>query len=144
MGDCPVAVVSACLLGRCCRYDGGHKLVPGLRRRLEAAGYHILAVCPEAEAGLPIPRPPMDLHLAPDGSVQCLDADGHDHSPLLLDWCEREVACLSQNPPALFVLKSKSPSCGLAQQPPGLFAAAVRQAFPSAHFTDDPALPELP
>lgn len=140
----PVAIVSACLLGRPSRYDGRHKLAPALRPLLEGRGYRILALCPEADAGLPTPRPPMDLRVGPDGTIRCLDIHGCDHTPLLADWIATILERLRPLAPALFVLKAKSPSCGLKKSPPGLFAAAAREAFPDARFLDEADLPPLP
>ena len=51
-------LVSACLLGVCCRYDGASKPHP-LAAAL--AGRHTLVpVCPEQLGGLPTPRPPAE------------------------------------------------------------------------------------
>jgi hypothetical protein len=52
--------ISSCLLGNNVRYDGGHKLDPYLRDTL---GQIVLwaPVCPEVEAGLTVPREPMQL-----------------------------------------------------------------------------------
>lgn len=133
----PLAVVSACLLGRPCRYDGHHKLAPTLRQQLEGRGFRILPLCAEADSGLPVPRPPMDLHPAADGSVRCIDVNGIDHTDTLQAWISATVDALRPQDPALFVLKSKSPSCGLRLRPQGLFAAALQKAFPNARFFDE-------
>ena len=140
-GRRPLAVVSACLLGRACRYDGKHKLVPGLAERLGTAGYDVLSVCPETDSGLGCPRPPMDLHPVPppDGELHALRADGTDCTPVLSAWVENLLAKLRQRPPVLCVLKSKSPSCGISGARPGLFASALGKAFPDACFQEEAA-----
>ena len=58
-------LVSRCLMGVLCRYHGeryrfGRDLTRdhGIVRRLRARGCDIVAVCPEVDAGLPVPRPP--------------------------------------------------------------------------------------
>ncbi|MBR6020975.1 MAG: DUF523 domain-containing protein [Kiritimatiellae bacterium] len=139
------ALVSACLLGRASRYDGRHKLLPGLREALADAGFSVIPLCPEADAGLPVPRPPFDLFPAPDGSVRAIDRTGADLTPVLLRWIDSVLPSLREHPPALVVLKAKSPSCNLfPPSPPGLFARALRLAFPSAVFLDESsALPFL-
>ena len=51
-------LISACLLGACCRYDGKSKECPAaleLRRQHE-----LVPVCPEQLGGLPTPRPPCE------------------------------------------------------------------------------------
>ena len=50
----PPLLVSACLVGEICRYDGGHNAVPGIVE-LAAQG-RVLALCPEMLGGLPCPR----------------------------------------------------------------------------------------
>src|SRR2546425_13377860 len=52
--------ISACLLGEPVRYDGGHKREPFLT---DVLGKHVewVAVCPEVELGLGVPRPPIDF-----------------------------------------------------------------------------------
>ena len=139
MPDAPLAVVSACLLGRDCRYDGRNKLVPGLAERLEATGYEVAAVCPETDSGLGCPRPPMDLHPVPppDGALRALRVDGTDCTPVLEAWIGATIAELRDRPPALCILKSKSPSCGIHPPRPGLFASALRRAFPSIPILDE-------
>lgn len=132
-----VVVVSDCLLGRACRYNGGHKRVPGLHEALAAADCRVLSFCPETDSGLPVPRPPMDLHPGPDGHLRALRKDGTDCTPPLQAWIHRTVEALKETPPDLCILKAKSPSCGIHPPHPGLFAEALRRAFPTARLVDE-------
>jgi uncharacterized protein YbbK (DUF523 family) len=50
-------LVSACLLGRACRFDGKDKLVPGLEDALRAEKVEAVPFCPEEAGGLGTPRP---------------------------------------------------------------------------------------
>ena len=52
-------VVSACLLGENCKYNGGNNYCPKVAAFLE--GHEVIPVCPELEAGLGCPRVPMEL-----------------------------------------------------------------------------------
>ncbi|MFP2899608.1 2-thiouracil desulfurase family protein [Corallococcus sp. 4LFB] len=52
-------LVSACLLGEACRYDGRSQRSESVLAALE--GKAVIPICPEAAAGLGIPRPPVDL-----------------------------------------------------------------------------------
>jgi uncharacterized protein YbbK (DUF523 family) len=83
----------------------------------------------------------MDLHRLPGGDIRCLRQDGTDLTPALAAWIDATIRRLLPLAPSLFILKSKSPSCGLALDPPGLFADAARRAFPAARFLDEHALP---
>ena len=130
--------MSACLLGRPSRYDGGHKLLPTLADALSRAGYSVSALCPEADAGLPVPRPPFDLFPGPGGAFRAIDRTGADLTPVLLRWIDETMPALRADPPSLVILKAKSPSCNLfPPKPEGLFARALRLAFPEAEFLDE-------
>ena len=52
-------LVSACLLGENCKYNGGNNYCPKVAAFLE--GHEVIPVCPELEAGLGCPRVPMEL-----------------------------------------------------------------------------------
>ena len=52
-------LVSACLLGENCKYNGGNNRSEALLRRLQ--GHEVLPVCPEVLSGLGVPRPCVEL-----------------------------------------------------------------------------------
>ena len=125
-------LVSACLLGRACRYDGGSKPVEA------ALGLpDVVPVCPEELGGLGTPRPPAQLvggdgAAVLEGSARVLREDGVDVSEAFLVGA-REAARIGEG---CFraVLKARSPSCGVGQtwidgrvrQGDGVFAALLR------------------
>jgi uncharacterized protein YbbK (DUF523 family) len=136
----PLVGVSACLLGRAVRYDGGHKLDEWIKHELGRM-VEFVAVCPEAEAGLGVPRQAMRLVRGTAGPRLVGLDNGRDITAGLLDYSEAKLEELARLPLAGFVLKSRSPSCGLAVavtgpegEPdgtaPGLFAWALRRRFP--------------
>lgn len=105
MKHAPKFLVSACLCGLACRYDGRSSLVPAL-----AALYDqglALAVCPEVEGGLPVPRPPCELVRG-----RALTREGADRTREFLAGAERALALALEYDLRLAVLKEKSPSCG--------------------------------
>ena len=51
--------VSACLLGRNCKYNGGNNRSQAVLDFLE--GHVVIPVCPEVTGGLPVPRVPVEL-----------------------------------------------------------------------------------
>jgi uncharacterized protein YbbK (DUF523 family)/uncharacterized protein YbgA (DUF1722 family) len=143
--------ISACLLGERVRYDGGHKrnafLVEELGKQVEW-----VAVCPEVELGLGVPRPPIAL-VRVNGAIRLrVTTTGED----LTDAMRAHVAWRAQSLASLaldgYVLKSKSPSCGLARVPVrdddgaddrsgrGLFAEALAQAMPHLPLEDEARL----
>lgn len=120
-------VVSACLLGLACRYDGAAKPSPAVPAAL--AGRVALPVCPETAAGLGVPRPP--FHVGPGEAAAVIaadrglpDATGRDVAPRLLPACRRLVALAVAAGAVEAVLKERSPSCGVhaTHGPAGLVA----------------------
>ncbi len=110
----PRVLVSACLLGVRCRYDGEAKHYAGVQEALEGA--ELVPVCPEQAGGLPTPRVACDLS-GGDGSAvwarkaRVLDRDGVDRSAAFREGARR---CLQAAPDAQWaLLKSGSPSCGV-------------------------------
>lgn len=106
-------IVSRCLLGDACRYNGSAKPCPEVQDLCRREGVQVVGVCPETASGLPVPRPPAEQR---EGRV--LLQDGRDVTE---DFClgarrslqkVRASGALGQAAP-LAVLKAKSPSCGV-------------------------------
>ena len=119
MGDIKPIIVSACLLGEPCRYDGKDVPCPEVVACLE--GRMTIPVCPETFGGLPIPRTPSERQ--PDGRV--LDASGADVTKAfelgagLVVELARELGCEQA------ILKDKSPSCGVHRIYDGTFTGKL-------------------
>ncbi len=98
-------LISACLLGVPCRYDGASKPVP--RIELLTERFVLVPVCPEQLGGLPTPRVPAEKC----GSC-VLTRDGRDVTENYLRGAQEalRIACITGCKAAL--LKAKSPSCG--------------------------------
>lgn len=134
--------ISACLLGEKVRFDGGHKLDTYIRDTL-GPYFDFVPVCPEVAIGLGVPRPTLRLvgDPAQPRAVGVRDPDRDVTAPLR-QYGRRMVQELP--PLAGFLLKSKSPSCGMArvkvyqdQGPP----RAGRGLFADALLTGRPLLP---
>lgn len=98
-------LVSACLLGVGCRYDGGHKLSPqvtALIRRDE-----LVPVCPEQLGGLPTPRPPCER-----SGGRVLSQRGEDRTEPFLRGAREALRLYHLLGCEAAILKSRSPSCG--------------------------------
>lgn len=136
--------VSACLLGHAVRYDGADKKHPFILNVLSQQ-CELVAVCPEAGAGLGVPRPPVrlvgDLHQARALGV---DDPSLDVTVALLDYAHAQVNELSGL--AGFIFKSRSPSCGLLDTPVFAAGATVTEMYGSGLFarTLVNAYPDLP
>ncbi len=135
--------VSACLLGEEVRFDGGHKRDRFLADIL-ASYIEWVPVCPEVEMGLGTPREPMRLVQAGTGVRMMTTRTGIDHTEGMQAWARRRLRALEAEDLCGYVLKSKSPSCGMervkvyaphggmpARGGRGLFAEALMQRFPA-------------
>ena len=108
-------LVSACLLGERCKYNGGHNYNQALVDYV--ADKEVIAVCPEVLAGLPVPRPPVEL-----AAGHVVDATGQRYDALLEKGIERSLAAISGKKVDLAILQSRSPSCGVNQVYDGSFS----------------------
>ena len=138
----PRVGVSSCLVGQRVRYDGGDKRDQHLIDAL-AGLVEWVPVCPEVEIGLGTPRPPINLQQRPDGVHLIMPSTGRDLTDDMRHYAEARVDALRALGLSGYVLKSKSPSCGLGsaktydeagvllnQQGTGLFAEALRRKMP--------------
>jgi uncharacterized protein YbgA (DUF1722 family)/uncharacterized protein YbbK (DUF523 family) len=137
--------VSACLLGDQVRFDGQHKRDGFLADELGPM-VEWVRVCPEIEVGMGVPREPVRLIAHRDGPrMQGLHTD-EDWTARMNRFAAARVRALAREGLSGFVLKSKSPSCGMervklypdgeAKAPvnargTGLFAAALLRALPN-------------
>ena len=98
-------LISACLLGVPCRYDGASKPVP--RIELLTERFVLVPVCPEQLGGLPTPRTPAERC----GSC-VLTRDGRDVTENYLRGAQEALRIARITGCKTALLKAKSPSCG--------------------------------
>ena len=107
-------IVSACLLGRNCKYNGGNNRNQKVLDFLQ--GHEVVAVCPEVAAGLGVPRIPVEIV---EGVVR--DRDGNSYDEALRSAVKgilQEIKGLNID---CAVLQSRSPTCGVNQIYDGTF-----------------------
>ncbi len=104
--------VSSCLLGELVRFDGGHKRDPFL---VELLGQYVewVPVCPEFEIGLGVPRETLRLERKENQIHLIAPKSGADHTRSMRVWANGCLRQLAQKDLSGYVLKSKSPSCGM-------------------------------
>ena len=109
-------MVSACLLGRNCKYSGGNNLDEKVVAFVQ--GHEVIPVCPEEAAGLGIPRVPMEIV---DGVL--INKEG-----VVVDEPVRRAVkkIVEENRDVdLAILKSRSPTCGVKQVYDGTFSGTL-------------------
>ena len=99
-------LVSACLVGVACRYDGKRIEIGGDMLRLMAR-HALIPFCPEVYAGLPTPREPSEIR---GGRVY--SRDGRDVTKSFLHGAGQALALARLYGCTAAVLKARSPSCG--------------------------------
>lgn len=108
-------LVSACLCGVACRWDGRAATVERLAA-LHRQGL-ALAVCPEADGGLPTPRSPCELR-----NGRAVTRDGKDLTAEFQAGAAHALRLAQQHNIRLAVLKERSPSCGSTEVYDGTFS----------------------
>jgi uncharacterized protein YbbK (DUF523 family) len=126
-----VVLVSACLLGVRCRFDGQDRENPAAVARV-AGDAELLPVCPEVLARFGVPRP--TITLSADLKV-ATDAKGNDVTAALEAGARLADLFATEAGAARALLKERSPSCGTkqvhgpdgVQDGEGRFAARLRK-----------------
>ena len=143
----PLVGVSRCLLGDAVRYDGRSKANTIVIEKLGEI-FTLVPVCPEVEAGLSVPRPPVQL----TSSINNPKLTGRDDASLdvtniMQRYCNTKPAELDHL--SGFIFKSRSPSCGLNSTPVfidglcvtetarGVFARRLCEAYPNLPVIED-------
>lgn len=121
-------VVSACLMGCSCKYNGGNNFNPAVKRFL--AGKEYVLICPEADGGLPTPREASEIQggtgfdvLA--GSARVAGETGRDVSSEFLQGANAAVQIARDFGAGAALLKERSPSCGVRSIYSGDFSNTV-------------------
>lgn len=104
--------VSSCLLGNNVRYDGSHKLEISIRDIL-GKKFNLIAVCPEEEIGMGIPREKVDLYGSVKKPYMIGDETGIDWTAKMNRYSIQKLKCLKEIKLRGFILKKDSPSCGM-------------------------------
>lgn len=111
-------LVSACLLGVKCRYDGGGKRVEELAEALKDE--NIYPICPEQLGGLSIPRPPAEI-----SGGRVVSKSGDDVTDAFRRGAEAVLKIAKEHGCKIAVLKENSPSCGCGKVYDGTFSGIL-------------------
>ena len=110
--------VSACLMGKNCKYNGGNNYSEAVKKYVE--GHEVISMCPEVEGGLPIPRTPAEIV---NGVVT--NRDGVSVDKEFRAGADKILDVLLEEKVELAILQSRSPSCGIGRIYDGSFTKTL-------------------
>ena len=111
-------LVSACLLGENCKYNGGNNYNPAVAEFVKDK--EVLPICPEMMAGMGCPRIPIEIV---DGVL--MDRDGNNVDAAMRKAVEQAMEMIRKEDIQCAVLQSRSPTCGVNQIYDGSFSGKL-------------------
>ncbi|MDE7219430.1 MAG: DUF523 domain-containing protein [Oscillospiraceae bacterium] len=111
-------LVSACLLGENCKYNGGNNYSPAVEALRER--YELIPVCPEQLGGLPTPRIPAERV-----GEKVLTREGQDVTEAFRQGAEKTLTIAQTEGVARAVFQVRSPSCGCGTIYDGMFSGKL-------------------
>jgi uncharacterized protein YbbK (DUF523 family) len=123
-----VFLVSACLVGIPCQYDGG-SCCNDRTQDLATQG-SVLPFCPEVAGGLPTPRPPAEIqggdgHDVLEGRTRVVNIEGKDVTAEFLAGAQQALRVAHRWGIKEAILKARSPSCGVGRIYDGSFSGRL-------------------
>ena len=115
-------LVSACLLGICCRYDGRGNPNHNVLSLLDREDVTLIPVCPEQLGGLPTPRIPSERQ-----GRNVVNRAGEDVTPQFVQGAEEALRIAKAYGCTTAILKERSPSCGCGTIYDGTFTGTVTE-----------------
>ena len=109
-------IASSCLLGKCCRYSGGHSKSQNVLDYLQGQKY--ISVCPEILGGMATPRLPAEIvgGTGKDvmlGKANVYNSQGQDVTGFFITGAHKAAKLAHKNKAVSAILKENSPSCGV-------------------------------
>lgn len=103
-------LVSACLLGINCKYDGNNNKSDTIEKYLE--GKQFIIVCPEQLGGLSTPRTPSEIVNNNSDTLNVMSKDGKDVTENFIKGAKETLKIAKMYKCTEAILKEGSPSCG--------------------------------
>lgn len=131
-------LISRCLLGEKVRYDGEAKFCDHPLIKQWLAEGRIVAVCPEVEGGLPVPRAAAEIHGLGGGEavlenkIFIQNKLGQDVTQEFILGAQKALKLIKEHNIKVAILKERSPSCGSSEIYDGNFN---KQTIPGAGVT---------
>ena len=113
-------LVSACLLGINCKYNGGNNALPAEIVEKLKEKYEFVAVCPESDGGLSTPRKPSERR-----GEAVMNCEGEDVTAQYRRGAELALKAAKENKCQKALFKERSPSCGSGRIYDGSFSHTI-------------------
>ena len=111
-------LVSACLLGVNCKYNGGNNYSEAVAEFVKDK--EVIAICPEMLAGMGCPRTPIEIV---DGVL--MDRNGNNVDAAMRNAIAIAMEQISGEEISCAILQSRSPTCGVNQVYDGTFSGTL-------------------
>ena len=119
-------LISACLLGKHCRYNGGHSH----QKELDIFDVDWIPVCPEEAGNLGTPRPVAEMQASAEdilnGRGSIITNSGRDVTKKIIDGAKKSLIKGISSGVEYAILKSRSPSCGNGKVYDGTFSHSLK------------------
>ncbi len=126
-------ILSSCLEGKNCKYNGGNNYNEELMELLRTNGVDVISVCPEKLGGLPIPRLPSEIKDGNgedvlNGEAVVIDKNGKDVTKFFINGVMKanEIVFPERKKISFAILKARSPSCGTDKIYDGTFSGVLK------------------
>lgn len=124
-------MVSSCLLGEKCRYNGSDAFSQGVLDFIE--DMEVISFCPELLGGMETPREPAEIKNI-SNERRVITSSGKDVTSYFRKGAAESLKLAKKCGAELIILKSKSPSCGLKEVYDGTFSGKL---VPGSGLTGD-------
>ncbi|KNF07496.1 hypothetical protein CLPU_16c00520 [Gottschalkia purinilytica] len=117
-------LISACLAGVNCRYNGDNNLNEKILKLVKDK--KAILVCPEQLGGLSTPRPPSEMVKDSEGQIKILTNEGEDVTKYFVKGAEETLNIAKMMDIKVAILKARSPSCGYGKIYDGTFSGKLK------------------
>ena len=111
-------LVSACLMGENCKYNGGNNYNAAVVEYVK--GKQVLPICPEMMAGMGCPRTPIEIV---DGVL--MDRNGNNVDAVMREAVAQAMEMIRKENIRCAILQSRSPTCGVNEVYDGSFSGKL-------------------
>jgi uncharacterized protein YbbK (DUF523 family) len=118
-------IVSSCLIGINCRYNGTNSKIEAIEKMVVAG--KAMPLCPEVLGGLDIPRPCCEIAVNNDSTKSVVNENGEDFTLFFKKGAKKTLEIAKILKVETAILKAKSPSCGYGKIYDGTFRGKLKE-----------------